>query len=160
MKYRTVDLGAFSVIGVKEFTSFENGENFVKVPQMWSCLPVETMTKLQALSDLEPSGVLGVCADMRDNGFDYWIAAASTKECPAEFEKLDIPAAQWAVFEIVGAMPKAIHDGVEYIFNEWLPSSGYRHAEAPEMEWYSAGDMSSSDYRSEIWVPVMEAKKG
>jgi AraC family transcriptional regulator len=117
------------------------------------------MTKLQALSDLEPSGVLGVCAGMRSDGFDYWIAAASTKECPDEFEKLDIPAAQWMVFEIVGAMPKAIHDGYEYIFNDWLPSSGYRYAEAPGMEWYSAGDMSSSGYRSEIWVPVIEEKK-
>ena len=83
MKHRTVDLEAFSVIGVKEFTSFENGKNFTKVPQMWSRLPVETMTELQALSDLQPSGVLGVCANMRDGGFDYWIAAASTKECPA-----------------------------------------------------------------------------
>jgi AraC family transcriptional regulator len=154
MKHRTVDLDAFSVIGVKEFTSCGNGENFIKVPQMWSRLPVETMTKLQALSNLEPSGVLGVCANMRDNGFDYWIAAASTKECPAEFEKLDIPAAQWAVFEIVGAIPEAIQDGGKYILDEWLPSSGYRHAKAPEMEWYSAGDMSLPDYRSEIWVPV------
>ncbi|MDR1132680.1 MAG: GyrI-like domain-containing protein [Synergistaceae bacterium] len=154
MKYRTVDLDAFSVIGVKEFTSFENGENFIKIPQMWSRLPAETMTKLQALSDLEPSGVLGVCADMRDNGFDYWIAAATTKECPAGFEKLDIPAAQWAVFEVVGTMPDAMQDTVKQVFNEWLPSSGYQHADAPEMEWYSVGDMSSPDYRSEIWIPV------
>jgi AraC family transcriptional regulator len=156
MKYRTVDLDAFSVIGVKEFMSFENGENFTKVPQMWSRLPVETMTKLQALSNLEPSGVLGVCANMRDDGFDYWIAAASTKECSPEFEKLDIPASQWMVFEIVGAMPKAIQDGVKYIFSEWLPSSGYQHADAPENEWYSIGYMNSSDYRSEIWIPVIK----
>jgi AraC family transcriptional regulator len=154
MKHRIVDLDTFRVIGVREFMSFENGENFTKVPQMWSRLPAETMTKLQALSDLQPSGVLGVCANMRDGGLDYWIAAASTKDCPAGFEKLDIPAAQWVVFEVVGAMPKAIQDGVKYIFNEWLPSSGYRHADVPEMEWYSAGDMSSPDYRSEIWIPV------
>jgi AraC family transcriptional regulator len=131
MQHRIVYLEAFSVIGVKEFTSFENGENFIKVPQMWSRLPAETMTKLQALSDLQPSGVLGVCANMRDGGFDYWIAAASTKECPAGFEKLDIPAAQWTVFEVVGAMPKAIQDGVKYIFIERRPSSDYRHAGAP-----------------------------
>jgi AraC family transcriptional regulator len=101
---------------------------------MWLRLPVETMTKLQALSNLKPSGVLGVCANMRNGGFDYWIAAASTKECSAEFEKLDIPAAQWMVFEIVGAIPQAIQDGVKYIFNECLPSSSYQHADAPEIE--------------------------
>ncbi|GAE85884.1 GyrI-like domain-containing protein [Bacteroides reticulotermitis] len=156
MKYRTVNLDAFSVIGVKNFTSIENGENFIKIPQMWASLPEETMNRLGELSNLKPSGVLGICAEMHDNGFDYWIAAATTKECPAGFEKLDIPAAHWIVFEITGAMPKAIQDGCRYIFNEWFPSSGYQHADAPEIEWYSDGDMSSSDYKSEIWIPVIK----
>ena len=34
MKYKTINLDAFSVVGVKEFTSVENGENFTKIPQM------------------------------------------------------------------------------------------------------------------------------
>ena len=38
MEHKTVGLDAFNVIGVKEFTSFENGENFmvnfIKVPKM------------------------------------------------------------------------------------------------------------------------------
>ncbi|MDR2382841.1 MAG: GyrI-like domain-containing protein, partial [Prevotellaceae bacterium] len=112
MEYRIVNLDAFSVIGVKKFTSKVDGANFTNIPQMWADFPVEDLNKLKKLSNLEPSGVLGVCADMYDNGFDYWIAAATTKECPAGFEKLDIPASEWAVFEIEGAMPKAIQDGV------------------------------------------------
>jgi AraC family transcriptional regulator len=84
------------------------------------------------------------------------MAVATTKECPDGFATLDIPAAKWAVFEITGAMPKAIQDGVKQIFTEWLPSSGYRHADAPEIERYSTGDMDSPDYKSEIWVPVIE----
>jgi pyridoxine/pyridoxamine 5'-phosphate oxidase len=43
----------------------------VMLPQMWSRLPIETMTKLQAFSNLKPSGMLGVCANMRNDGFDY-----------------------------------------------------------------------------------------
>ncbi|MDR1984473.1 MAG: GyrI-like domain-containing protein [Prevotellaceae bacterium] len=159
MNYRTVNLDAFSVIGMKEFTSVENGVDFTNIPQMWSRLSAETLSKLRELSDREPSGVLGLCADMYNNGFDYWIAAATAKDCPAEFERLDIPAAQWAIFEVVGAMPKALQDGFKWIFNEWLPSSGYKHANAPEIEWYSNGDMSSPDYRSEIWIPVEKISK-
>jgi len=123
---------------------------------MWADLPDDALKSLGELSNLEPSGVLGVCADMHDNGFDYWIAAATTKECPAGFEKLDIPAARWIVFEITGAIPKAIQDGCHYIFNEWLPLSGYKHANVPELEWYSVGDMSSPDYKSEIWIPIIK----
>jgi AraC family transcriptional regulator len=156
MKYRKVNLDAFSVVGVKKFASKENGENFINIPQMWADFPVDDLNKLRELSNLELSGVMGVCADMYDNGFDYWIAAATTKDCPAEFEKLDIPASEWVVFEIEGAMPKAIQDGFLRIFNEWFPTSGYQHANAPEIEWYSDGDMSSPYYRSEIWVPIVK----
>ncbi|MDR2806193.1 MAG: GyrI-like domain-containing protein [Dysgonamonadaceae bacterium] len=159
MKHKIVHLEAFSVAGIKEFTSVVNGENFVVIHQMWARLPEATFAELRGLSDLEPSGVLGVCADMRDNGFDYWIAAATTKECPAGFEKLDIPASKWAVFEIEGAMPEAIQDGSLRIFNGWLPSSGYQHADAPEIERYSDGDMSSPDYKSEIWIPVVKMQE-
>lgn len=121
MKYKTIKLDTFSVVGVKEFTSVENGGNLAKIPQMWARLPEETMNRLGELSNLEPSGVLGVCAGMHDSGFDYWIAAATTKDCPAGLEKLDIPAAQWLVFEVTGAMPDAIQDGFKRIFNECLP---------------------------------------
>jgi AraC family transcriptional regulator len=50
----------------------------------------EDLNKLMELSNMEPSGVLGVCADMRDGSFDYWISAATTDECLAGFAKLDI----------------------------------------------------------------------
>jgi AraC family transcriptional regulator len=156
MKYRIVNLDAFSVAGVKDFTSTENGVNFANIPQMWARLSIGTYTKLKALSNLEPSGVLGVCGNMHDNGFDYWIAVATTEECSAEFERLDIPATQWAVFEVEGAMPEVIQDGFKQVFSEWLPSSGYQHANAPEIEWYSEGDMSSPNYRSEIWIPIVK----
>jgi AraC family transcriptional regulator len=159
MEYRTVRLDAFSVIGMKEFMSVENGENFTKIPQMWAGLPEETMNRLGELSNLEPLGVLGVCAGMHNNGFDYWIAAATTKECPAGFEKLDIPATQWVVFDVIGTMPDAMQDTVKQVFNEWLPSSGYQHADAPEMERYSVGNMSLPDYQSELWIPVIKQEK-
>jgi AraC family transcriptional regulator len=155
MEYRIVQLDAFSVVGVKEFMSMENGENFTKIPQMWADLPEETIGTLCELTNLEPSGVLGVCASMHNNGFDYWIATATTKECPAGFEKLDIPAALWIVFDVVGAMPNAMQNTVKEVFNEWLPSSGYQHADAPEMEWCSAGNMSLPNYQSELWIPVI-----
>ncbi|MDR1149574.1 MAG: GyrI-like domain-containing protein [Spirochaetaceae bacterium] len=155
MKHRMVKLGAFSVVGVKEFMSTENGANFVNIPKMWDAIGGETIAGLRELSDLEPSGVLGLCGNMHDNGFDYWIAAATTKERPVGFEKLDVPACEWAVFEVIGAMPNAIQDAYKRLFSEWLPKSAYKHANAPEIEWYAVGDMCADDYRSELWLPVL-----
>jgi AraC family transcriptional regulator len=150
-----VKLGAFSVVGVREFMATENGANFQNIPKMWDNVGEETFTKLQELSNLEPAGVLGLCGNMHDDGFDYWIAAATTKECPVGFEKLDVPACEWAVFEVIGAMPNAIQDAYKQVFSEWLPASGYGHANAPEIEWYAAGDTCADDYRSELWLPVI-----
>jgi len=49
---------------------------------MWQKLSKETFATLASLSDRNPGGILGVCADMYNDGFDYWIAAATSKLCP------------------------------------------------------------------------------
>ena len=41
-----------------------------------------------------------------------------------------------------------------YAFTQWLPASGYAHANAPEMEVYLPG-VSGAEYVCEFWLPVM-----
>lgn len=156
MNCRMEEREGFTLIGVKEFTTMKNGENFQNIPKMWEKLPEQTLRQICAMSDSEPSGVLGVCADMYDDGFDYWIAAASSKPCPAEFGRLNVPACKWAIFEVEGPIPGAIQEAFVNIFSEWLPASGYEHAAAPEIERYFPGDMFSPSYKSEIWIPVVK----
>ena len=45
-------------------------------------------------------------------------------------------------------------DVTRRIFSEWMPSAGYQHACAPELEVYPEGDTSSPDYRCEVWIPI------
>lgn len=156
MNYRIEQKEGFTVVGVKEFTSTVDGVNYVNIPKMWGKLTQEKFVEISQLSNREPSGVLGICADMYNEGFDYWIAAATTKPCPQGLSSLDIPATTWAIFESVGPMPGAIQDVWKRIFSEWFPTSGYEHACAPEIEWYSNGDSSSPTYKSEVWVPVVK----
>lgn len=159
MDHRIEEKEEFSVVGVKKFVTLEGGENFKIIPQMWEDLPAESYNELKQLADGEPGGVIGVCADMYDNGFDYWIAAATNKPCPAHLCALRIPAATWAIFEVVGPLPGAVQDFWARIYGEWLPTCGYEHAPAPEIEWYSEGDSSSVDYKSEVWLPVVKVNK-
>ena len=44
------------------------------------------------------------------------------------------------------------------IFSEWLPTSGYEYASAPDIELYFEGDRSAAGYRSQVWLPVSKAK--
>ncbi|MCL2851811.1 MAG: GyrI-like domain-containing protein [Defluviitaleaceae bacterium] len=156
MNYRIEEKEGFTVAGVKEFTSTADGVNFKNIPEMWAKLPQEDFKELMRLSDREPFGVLGVCADMYNDGFDYWIAAATTKPCPEKYSSMSIPSSTWAIFEVTGALPGAIQEMWKRIYSEWFPTSGYEHAPTPELECYSDGDPKSPDYKSEIWIPVIK----
>ena len=152
MNYRIEQKDSFVVVGIKQrFSHVEGlGENIGK---MWGETPAETIGQISVLGD----GLVGVYSGMyEDNTTDYYIAAITEKDCPGTMCKLEIPSLTWAIFEITGPMPTAMAEIWGRIFSEWFPTSGYEHAEAPEVEWYSKGDLSASDYKSEIWIPVIK----
>lgn len=157
MNYKIVKKDAMHIIGFKKWFSTENDSQMKEIPKMWDSVTDEMRTKITGLSNND--GVVGLCADMYDGGFDYWIGCMSDKECPSDLEEMVIPASSWAVFEILGPMrplPNAMQDIWKRIYSEWLPNSGFEHAMLPEIEYYSAGDMMAPDYKSEIWIPVKE----
>lgn len=156
MEYRIVEKEVFKIVGVREWTTTDNGQNFTNVPKMWEKLPREKYGQLWSMANTDLTGILGVCADMDDGGFDYWIAAATTNPCPPDLEEKEIPAATWAVFEAKGPIPGALQNLWQRIFSEWFPASGYIHADAPEFEWYSGGDSQSEDFISQVWIPVIK----
>jgi AraC family transcriptional regulator len=152
MNYRIEQKDSFTIVGITQrFSHIEGmGENIGK---MWSETPAETIGQIAGLGD----GLVGVYSGMyEDNTTDYYIASITKKDCPKTLCRLEIPSLTWAIFEITGPMPTAMAEIWVRIFSEWFPTSGYEHAEAPEVEWYSSGDLSSSDYKSEIWIPVIK----
>ncbi|MDC7286118.1 hypothetical protein NXH56_09190, partial [Bifidobacterium thermophilum] len=55
----------------------------------------------------------------------------------------------------IGAMPGSLQSVNTRIFQEWLPKNKeYEIAMEANIEWYSKGDISASDYESAIWIPV------
>lgn len=155
MNYKILKKEEMHIIGFKKWFSTENNSQMTEIPKMWDAVTEEMKTKITALSNND--GVVGLCADMYDGGFDYWIGCMSDEVCPDDLEEMTIPASDWAVFEIIGPMrplPNAMQDIWMRIYSEWLPNSGYQHAMLPEIEYYSSGDMMAADYRTEIWIPV------
>lgn len=154
MNYRIVEKNAFTIAGVKE--RFSNIEGLgANVGKMWAEMPGETMDLIGSLSD----AFVGVYSGMYDdNTTDYYIAAI-TEQPPEALCQLRLKPHTWAIFEITGPLPTAMADVWTRIFSEWFPTSDYEHAEAPEVEWYSKGDFTSDDYKSEIWIPVVKKNK-
>ena len=157
MNYKIQENEAMRVVGVKKwFSTIDNGQ-LKEIPKMWDEFPKEKMEKLKSLS---VSGeVVGMCGDMYNDGFDYWIGVITDKPCPEGMCEMTIPASTWAIFEVIGPirpLPNTMQDIWGRIFSEWFPNSGYEHAEVPELECYSNGDCMAEDYKSEIWIPIIK----
>jgi AraC family transcriptional regulator len=165
MEYRIETRPAFSLTGVSLRTTTKDKEeqSFKEVPALWArCAQDGTLAALEAL--IPPGstiGIAGVCAefDMANGDFSYFIAIETPADCaalPPGCRDIAVPAATWGVFESRGPIPEAIQAVTLRIFGEWFPSSGWEHAEGPELEIYPPGNNRNPDYYSEVWVPLQK----
>ena len=153
MEYRIEEREAFRVVGfsMKGPMSLENC--FERVPEFWGQTARE-IPRLAALMDGSgPMGILGGSACDGGSFSGYYIAAATRAPAPADMAEYSVPAGTWAVFPCRGPMPQAMQDLQRRIVSEWLPSSGYEYAEAPDIEVYSADNL-----HNEVWLPIVPKK--
>jgi|GEM_PF-64792 len=103
-------------------------------------------------------GQFGICHSLSKNGtrFRYSIANPYTEgmEVPDGLEVLTIPENTWAIFPCVGAMPNAIHKGIDFVYHEWLPKADYEKAGDIDIEEYTPGNPQDLEYKSFVWIPV------
>jgi AraC family transcriptional regulator len=158
MDYRIVEKEAFTVLGRTIDVSCRDGQNLRDIPKFWqTCHQDGTAAKLASAA--ADDVLFGICLDMQPNqeDFTYMIACRPEADVPdAGFSVRTIPAATWAIFQVVGPMPGAIQEAFGRIFQEWFPSTGYEHSGGPELEVYPPGDAWGEDYRSEIWIPIVK----
>lgn len=153
MNYRIETRDAFRIVGVSAPLNQNIEENFAVVPQMWGTAAANgTIPKLAALMDGEPEGLLGVSACGSNSQWKYFIAVASLAETE-EFEAYTVPACTWAVFPGEGTN-RSIQELEQRIVTEWLPTSGYEYADAPDIEVYLNPDPENAKF--EVWIPVVK----
>ncbi|MGF9893071.1 AraC family transcriptional regulator [Priestia megaterium] len=162
MNYRIEEKEAFHIVGIKERVPIIfHGVN-PKIAAMWESLTYETINKLKNLSNVNPLGLLSASVNfsegrMEEKGeLDHYVGVATTKDCPNNLIQLEIPALTWAVFEAVGPFPDTLQDVWGRIYSEWFPSSNYEQVEGPEILWNENKDVTSSTFKSEIWIPVLK----
>ncbi|HDR7603330.1 hypothetical protein S3E15_04028 [Bacillus mycoides] len=162
MNYRIEEKGPFQIIGIqKRVPIVFNGIN-EEIASMWKSLDSQSIETLKSLSNIEPTGIISASTNfsegrMEEKGeLDHYIGVATTKDCPKQFKQLEVAASTWAIFEAVGPFPDALQNVWGRIYSEWFPSSNYELAEGPEILWNESKDVSSPNFRSEIWVPVLK----
>lgn len=155
MNYRIEKKDAFRIIGIAEPLYKEIEKNFEIVPNMWQKAAMNgTVEKLAAMIKNEPMGVLGVSVCNDQDNWKYFIAIASDDRIDGQFEEYIVPATTWAIFYGEGSMPHSIQELEKRIVTEWLPTSGYEYANAPDIEVYLTADPQNAKF--EVWIPVMK----
>lgn len=157
--YRIVDRPAFTVAGRSTWIGGPDNELFGR---FWAqCQSDGTFDRFQALTAMSPGpqtqghvlGISRVEADPIHREFTFLIGVEVPADADTgELERVTVPACRWAVFEAHGPVPEALVAAEIVAFIEWLPTSGYVHARAPEMEVYPPSP-DGQPY-CEFWLPV------
>lgn len=153
MEYRIENKQDFRVLVMSRMFTAETSS--AEIPKFWNEFFSKGCNKVAC-------GRFGICCppEKGSRQFKYGIGnylnetSADQSDVPAGFEILDIPAGIWAVFPCVGPMPDSIQNLWKRIYSEWLPTSGYEIVPGYDIEMYTEGNVDSSDYKSEIWLPV------
>ncbi len=169
MKYKIEEKKAFDCIGITIRTTNTDNQNMHTIPQFWEkngkAGVVDAIAKYSG-----KMGLLGVCYDYNcaDETFAYSIAVEKGKEPLSSFPEgshvFSIPSATYAAFECRGPNPEAVQKLWKDIYADWFPSSDYEHAGTADFEVYPMQDPidlpdMSSDYRTEVWIPIKKKSK-
>jgi AraC family transcriptional regulator len=101
----------------------------------------------------------GVCCNGDDAGnFDYiaGVEVSDFSDLPRAFSRVRIPEQKYAVFAHSDHI-STIRRTINTIWNQWLPASGLKAADAPNFERYDENfDPLTGNGGFEIWVPVRD----
>jgi AraC family transcriptional regulator len=151
---RFVDLPPLLVAGMREPLHEQSAQTIPLLWQKFAPFMGNIPHQLGAVA-------YGLCVRSSEssNGFYYYMAACEVSEftdLPAALSPLIVPAYKYAIFAHTTHVSH-IKDTVDYVFDQWLPTSGYKH-NAQSIHFFERygekfdpqlglGDM-------EIWLPL------
>lgn len=99
---------------------------------------------------------MGFMQVIDDKSVDYMVGVFTDKEVPEGMEEHFVPKSKWAIFELSGSVNREMEITWKRIFDEWLPSVNYRHAQTMEIECFPyQGRRDDPNFRFEVWVPIV-----
>ncbi|WP_103516665.1 AraC family transcriptional regulator [Streptomyces sp. SM10] len=157
-RYRIVDKDAFRVVGRRARVPLVHEGANPAIADFIRSLPKDTVARVAALADQEPTGIVGVSDQLdpsRAEGteLDYYHGVVTGAEVPEDMDALSVPAGMWAVFESSGPFPKTLQYLWRDVFTQWFPSNPYGSRPSPEiLSFRLSEDGQQAD--AELWIPV------
>ena len=160
MNYNIVKKDAFTVLEKVEQHSSVNEQNLNSVPRFWSRAHSDGTIPTLLKNSADNTYIFGICYDQGQQNaetFYYGISVVCAPDtvAPEGFRVNTIPARTWVVAECTGPMPYAIQQLWRELCTEFFPTSDYTPTYEMAIEAYPDGNMSSPDYKSQIWIPIV-----
>lgn len=117
--------------------------------------------KMEDFLSIGEGQAVGVCHNVESpNRLDYmagYIIEDIQKAKDLGMDILAVEEADYAVVQLKGKIPDCIHEGWKYVMEVYFPEQGYVHSGKPDFEYYLKGEMNSSEYEMELWIPVVKS---
>ena len=160
--WQLVQKPSFRLIGTRIRMCCKNEEHHSKILEFWNdCQKDGVFSMLVSKDTGFPKGLFGLFGwDEKHPGeIEYAIMVQADGELPEGCDERIVPETAWAVFDCIGPVPWAIQNGWKYLQEEWLVKYPFQHANCPELEWYSDGNIYAENYLSQIWIPIVNKVK-
>ncbi len=155
MAYRIVKKLPLRIVGIRIPLTSDMEENLRIVPEFWKAsLQGKQFLEICRLSNGEPRGILGISVYKNPKEIYYYIGVAANSPAPAGMYGFEIPAATWVIFDNNGRFKEDVQSVFKRFYMEWLPFSGYKYAELPDIEVYPICSGQPVHGHSEVWIAV------
>ncbi len=159
MEPKIVKKEGFTLVGLRYFGKNEHNE----IAEMWGKFN-RKMEELGGLPHEQGDAAIGLCITPEDapedGAFEYVAGLPVTKveDVPEGFVVREMPAHTYAVFAHKGDMP-SLPQTYEYIYETWLPQSGYKLAAKIDFEYYDEDFKNfAPDSVFYIYLPIEPAE--
>lgn len=147
----------FYVAGLSIDTTVNNTD----IAMLWEQLNQADF--IDELIQMSTGDSYGVCYDTKRNGYIKYVAGWCIKDpdivkhLPVEVTRVE--SSTFAIIPCKGKFPESLHSSWNYMWNKFLPESGYSYAGTADLEYYPSEVTDSKVYHMEIWVPVAKTNK-
>ena len=157
MVYHIAEKQPLHIVGIRIPLTCDMEENLRIVPDFWeTTLQGKQFSEICKLSNQEPNGILGISVYKSPKEIYYYIGVATNAPAPADMYGYEIPAATWVIFENDGRFKEDVQSVFRRFYMEWLPFSGYKYAELPDIEVYPICDSQPAHGHSKVWIAIKE----
>ena len=161
MDTRIADRPAFRLVGHAACVPLIYHGSNPHIQAHIASLPEAEHSRLKALSNTEPAGLLQVSADVDPDYTEgseltylHGVAVSEETPVPEDLDQIEVAAGDWAVFLTAGPYPAALQATWAATAADWFPSNPWRLRPGPSVVAILERAADFSTATSELWLPV------